>query len=147
MKFIRRAAVIHGESLYLVPVARACDGGYPVREAVFLYAVGDAGSSTTGPGTVASVRRQGIQGGFSSGLEGNTAAEEVPGVVPPGVSKVTLFYAPGRGFPRSVTVAVVHNVYDAFVPYSSALAGEYPEGPSKIVWRSHKGKVLKSFPA
>jgi hypothetical protein len=145
-KYIRRAAVIHGESLYLVPVARACDEGYPVREAVFLFAVGLHGSSTSGAGTAASIKRQGIQGGFGWGGEGNAGTERVPGTVPPGVAKVTLLYTPGRGLPASVTVAVVHNVYDAFVPYSSTQTGEYPEGPRELVWRSRRGKVLKTFP-
>lgn len=71
--------------------------------------------------------------------------EKVPGVVPDGVAKVTLLYPRGYGFPASVTVAVVNNAYDAFVPYSTQKI-EYPEPPKKIVWRSRKGKVLKALP-
>jgi len=144
-RFIRRAAVIHGESLYLVPAARACDDGYPVREAMFLFVVGPDGSIINGPATAASIKRQGIQGSFRSRSEGNAGTEEVPGVVPKGVAKVTLLYPRGHGFPASVTVAVVNNVYEAFVPYSTQKF-EYPESPTKIVWRSRKGKVLKALP-
>lgn len=145
-RFIRRAAVIHGESLYLVPAARACDDGHPVREAMFLFAVGLHGSSTSGPTTAASIKRQGIQGNWGWRAEGNAGTEEVPGVVPEGVAKVTLLYPRGYGFPASVTVAVVNNVYDAFVPYSTHKIEYRPESPKKIVWRSRKGKVLKTLP-
>jgi hypothetical protein len=144
-RFIRRAAVIHGESLYLVPAARACDDGYPVREAMFLFVVGPDGSIINGPATAASIKRQGIQGSFRSRSVGNAGMEEVPGVVPKGVAKVTLLYQRGHGFPASVTVAVVNNVYEAFVPYSTQKF-EYPESPTKIVWRSRRGKVLKALP-
>ena len=144
-RFIRRAAVIHGESLYLVPAARACDDGYPVREAMFLFVVGPDGSIINGPATAASIKRQGIEGSFRSRSEGNAGTEEVPGVVPKGVAKVTLLYPRGHGFPASVTVAVVNNVYEAFVPYSTQKF-EYPESPTKIVWRSRKGKLLEALP-
>jgi hypothetical protein len=147
---IRRAAVIHGASLYLVPVARACDHGYPVREAVFLLTVQLHGSSTSGPGTVASIKRQGIQATWGWRAEGNTGVEEVPGVVPQGVAKVTLLYPhgpSGRGFSRSVTVPVVNNVYDALVPYIPIATRESPEPPRRTVWRSRSGKILRIFPS
>jgi hypothetical protein len=151
-RFIRRAAVIHGESLYLAPVARACDHGSVVHEAVFLFGVRPQSRSMDGPATAASIKRQGLKGNWGWGPEGNKAVEVVPGVVPEGVAKVTLLYPHQRGIPASVTVAVVNNVFAAFVPYSvtktssETLASYVPPSPRKIVWRSRKGKVLKTLP-
>jgi hypothetical protein len=149
-RFIRRAAVIHGESLYLVPVARACGQGSVVHEAVFLDGVRPRLGSMDGPATAASIKRQGLMGGWGWEAEGNKGVEVVPGVVPEGVAKVTLLYPHHRGIPASVTVAVVNNVFAALVPYSVTSSGplaDYPPAsPRKIVWRSRKGKVLKTLP-
>jgi hypothetical protein len=151
-RFIRRAAVINGESLYLVPVERACDQGTVVREAVFLIGVRPQSSSTDGPATAESIKREGLKGDWGWGTHGNKTVEVVPGVVPKGVAKVTLLYPRHSGLPASVTVAVVNNVFAAFVPSSvtqsssEPLASNVPASPQKIVWRSRKGKVLKTLP-
>jgi hypothetical protein len=151
-RFIRRAAVIHGESLYLVPVERACDQGTVVREAVFLIGVRPQSSSTDGPATAESIKREGLKGDWGWGTRGNKTVEVVPGVVPKGVAKVTLLYPRHSGLPASVTVAVVNNVFAAFVPSSvtqsssEPLASYVPASPQKIVWRSRKGKALKTLP-
>jgi hypothetical protein len=150
-KFIRRAAVINGESLYLVPVERACDHGTVVREAVFLIGVRPQGSSTDGPATAESIEREGLKGDWGWETHGNKTVEVVPGVAPKGVAKVTLLYPRHSGLPASVTVAVVNNVFVAFVPSSvtqsssEPLASYVPASPRKIVWRSRKGKVLKTL--
>lgn len=153
-RFIRRAAVIHGWSFYLVPVARACEDGRVIHEAIFLHSVGASMSTTGGPATAASIRRQGFQAGLAWEPEDNVPTEKVSGVVPEGVAKVTLLYGHLHGFPASVTVPVVHNVYAAFVPYPAAAAPPevpsgpafyVPPGPRKILWRSHNGRVLKTL--
>jgi len=151
--FIRRAAVVHGWSLYLVPVARACENGRVVHEAIFLDSVGASMGETGGPVTAPSIKRQGFQAGLAWGPEGNVPTEKVSGIVPEGVAKVTLLYGHLRGFPVSVTVRVVHNVYAAFVPYPAPVPpkeasgpGSFsPPGPRKILWRSHTGRVLKTL--
>ncbi len=149
-RFIRRAAVIHGWSMYLIPIARVCEDGSPVRETMFLYSVARGRSGSDGPATAASIKRQGLQAGLSWGPEGNVPTEKFAGIVPEGVAKVTLLYGHVHGIPASVTVPVVHNVYAAFVPYPAASeapgtgpASFVPPSPRTIVWRSRKGKVLK----
>src|SRR5262249_61446912 len=103
-------------------------------------------------------KHRGLMGGWSWGPEGNKAVEVVPGVVPEGVAKVTLLYPHHRGVPASVTVAVVNNVFAAFVPYATlptppetrapleTQAGYVPPRPTKGVWRPRKGEVLKNGP-
>jgi hypothetical protein len=119
---------------------------------VSLIGVQPKSSSTDGPATVATIKREGLEGGWGWGREGDKAFEVVPGVVPKGVAKVTLLYPHHRGVPTSVTVAVVNNVFAAFVPYSvtdtpsGPLASYVPPSPRKIVWRARNRKVLKVLP-
>jgi hypothetical protein len=149
-RFIRRAAVIHGESLYLIPVARACDDGRVVHEVLFLQTVwptpgGGTLGGNNGPSTAASIKREGITGGIGESGTGTAGTENPTGVVPNGVAKVTLVFPREHGFPASVTVRVVDNVYAAFVPYTASGEGVAPR-PERIVWRSPRGKVLKTLP-
>jgi hypothetical protein len=117
-----------------------------------LIGVQPTGSSTDGPATAATIKREGFEGGWGWDSKGNKAFEVVPGVVPKGVAKVTLLYPHHRGVPTSVTVAVVNNVFAAFVPYSftdtssGPLVSYVPPPPQKIVWRARNGKVLKTLP-
>lgn len=145
-RFIRRAAVIHGESLYLIPVASACDDGRIVHEVLFLETEWPGPDGTLGgmdgPATVASIKREGLRGG--EGERGTVTAGigNLTGVVSDGVARVTFVFARRRGFPTSVTVHVVNNVYAAFIPF----VGYVPVAPERVVWRSRKGKVLKTLP-
>lgn len=146
LRFVRRAAVIHGETLFLVPVARACEAGHVVREALVLFAIwpGPYGSASSysGPSTAGFIEQQGIEG-YGVRAIGNVATANVVAVVPDGVAKVTLIF-PRRVSPASVavTVPVVNNVYAAFVAENTP----EPEPPEKIVWRSRRGKILKTLP-
>jgi hypothetical protein len=138
--------------LYLVPVERACDHGIVVREAVFSIGVRPQSSSTDGPATAESIKHEGLKGDWGWETHGSKTVEVVSGVVPKGVAKVTLLYLRHSGLPASVTVAVVKNVFAAFVSSSvtqsssEPLASYVPGSPRKIVWRSRKGKVLKALP-
>lgn len=145
VRFIRRARVIDGSTFYLVPAAHACEKGFLAHETLFLLTVGGPfGSGVWPPVAAWFIKHQGYSGGF--GWDAGT--ETVSGLVPDGVAKVTLRYQhEDSWFPASVTVAVVNNVWAALVPYSTVPAvRETPGQPEKIMWRSRKGKLLKTLP-
>jgi hypothetical protein len=137
--YVRLARVVSGSSYYLVPVAKACGSG---AEEVFLNVRSPPDFSGYG-GATASL----IEHGRFHGSQGLGVNSVVYGVVPDGVAKVTLTYAPSgpnsispsRQPGVTVTTRPVNNVFVVRVhqdPGSASL-------PKTIVWRSAKGKVIK----
>jgi hypothetical protein len=141
VKFIRRARVVAGTAYYVVPVA-AEDPSCRLRDEVVLVTMEPLGQAAGGGLTVADIERGGLGGTRWIGTSGVQY-----GVVPDTVAKVTLRYAPGKhGLRNTVTVSPVDNVYVAAAP-PAARGSMLPVLPRVVVWRSHKGSVLKTFHA
>jgi hypothetical protein len=140
VNYIRHAATVDGAGYYLVPVQRALRaGGCPAAEEVLLV--------RTEPGSVSSsgVTARGLLEGKDVGTRWFAGHSTVYGIVPDGVARVTIRYVgPGRHRLINVNARPVNNVF--FVPVPAAVAGSaLPVVPSAVVWRSRKGRVMKTI--
>ncbi len=139
INYVRDVGVISGTTYYVIPVARGCASS---KEEVILYTHSARGFS----GWFGATPRA-IEQGRLLGSEGTAASSVVSGIVPDGVAKITLKYAPAKPSsisPRrqlavTVTAKPMNNVFAVHVPQNPGSASL----PKTIVWRSAKGAVIK----
>jgi hypothetical protein len=135
VNYIRLARVVAGTSYYLIPVAKPhCSEPEELllneRSSSYL-------GSSYGGATAAHIAQGKL---FSSSGKGPTAV--VAGVVPDHVAKVSVSYAKsGHLHAVTITTKPVENVFVATVPRESPAASV----PKSVVWRSAKGKVIKTI--
>jgi hypothetical protein len=137
VKYVRLARTVAGTSYYLFPVAKGCSS---LGEEVVLENRGPGGFGGTGGNTLAQIKH-----GTSLTTVGKSTST-ASGVVPDKVARVVLIYARsavGSKRRRAVKVSatVINNVFVATVPLEPGLAIQ----PSRIVWRSAKGSVIRTF--
>jgi hypothetical protein len=135
VNYIRLARVVAGTSYYLIPVAK------PNCSEPEELLLNERSSSYLGSSYGGSTATRIAQGKlFASSGRGPTAV--VAGVVPDRVAKVSLSY-PKSGPLHAVTITTkpVENVFVATVPRESPAASV----PKSVVWRSARGKVIKTI--
>jgi hypothetical protein len=134
---------VSGTAYYVIPVAKGCGSS---AEEVFLNDRSPRGFSGFGGAT-----STGIEHGRLLGTQGSGDSSVASGIVPDGVAKVSLSYAPSQpnaispSRQRAVTVRTkpVSNVFVVAVPRDPGSA----DLPKTIVWRSAKGSVIRTIHA
>jgi hypothetical protein len=133
VNYIRLARVVAGTSYYLIPVAKPnCSG----PEELLLNERSPGGFASYGGATAAHIADGKL---FGTCCKGPTAV--VAGVVPDRVAKVSITYPKsGRLHAVTITTKPVENVFVVTVPRESTVAAV----PKSVIWRSAKGKVIKT---
>jgi hypothetical protein len=140
VKFIRRARVVAETAYYVVPVEKGF-GFRACGKQVFLVEATPGFRSSGGGASPAQIKKDGI---FETywGPRGHVAS----GVVPDGVAKVSLHYASHVRGRHGTTLSTtpVNNVFVTALP-SDLGSSAQPEVPTAIVWRSAKGKIIRTI--
>jgi len=142
VNYVRLARVVGDTSYYLVPVAKGCNR--TLSEEVGLDEVAPGGFGGYGGSSLNDIRR-----GRTLETLGKDELSTASGVVPDKVARVVLVYGakePNNPSPKKhhavrVVATVVNNVFVVSVPRDPGDAIQ----PSKTIWRSAKGRVLKEI--
>lgn len=145
--YIRLARVSDGVAYYVVPIYEDACAPHALPHTPFEGASLYTLQGGAGPDSAADIERRGTWTSEGGGTGADPGRTLFTGIVPDGVSTVTLHYPAGKlgGFSRrsgpalTVTAPVVNNV----VVVSVERAGNQAQDRVTTIWRAANGKIIK----